>query len=172
MEVLKRDPRILLGSLAVPELPGLEEQIKENLNADRTDKRLPGKFDVISTLLLEFAESKGLKFNEKADLSWLAQRDPKNTGNAIFLTIKGSSSWHKDEGIGWLLNWLIYFDRDSFSGLSGLVFPTLITEDYGTSAVEILSNDIFLFDSRKNHVWISNWNCAIIQIPVKPFYQK
>jgi hypothetical protein len=162
-----------IGNMSVPKRFSVESLVKGRLE-DATSRNvysfhLPKYYKSLVKSLTPVMSMKGLGFKEGFNLSeWLGdEKMPEHLSNVMFTTLKGSSSWHTDEGLGLLLNWMVYYDRHSFQIASGLRFPTLITEDCSLNAVEIGLGDVFVFNANRGHAWVSNWDCAFLQIPVQ-----
>lgn len=91
----------------------------------------------------------------------------------VILPVKGSSGWHKDyePENALTLSWLIHCEPlispelgDDYSSPP----PTIIVKyPQDTVVGEIMMGDVFMFNHQYHHVWVSNWQCVLLQIPVR-----
>lgn len=94
-------------------------------------------------------------------------------GDIVILPVKGSSGWHKDyEPEDTLtLSWLIHCEPLISPRLGSNYSsppPTLIVKYPQETVVrEIMMGDVFVFDHQYHHVWVSNWECVLLQVPLK-----
>lgn len=86
----------------------------------------------------------------------------------VILPVRGSSGWHKDyePENALTLSWLIHCGPLITSDYSSPP-PTLIVKSpQETTIHEIMLGDVFIFDHRHYHMWVSNWGCVLIQVPI------
>lgn len=90
----------------------------------------------------------------------------------VFLPVRGSSGWHKDyePENALTLSWLIHCEPLISPGLDGNYsspHPTLIVKyPQDTVVREIMVGDVFVFDHQYHHVWVSNWQYVLVQMPL------
>lgn len=147
-----------LGFLPRPYYPRVNDMIKGPFGVSPFTST-PQQIRIIGQLIRLMCKNK-LKVNDMVDVE--------GKGGIILNLIKGSSGWYFDRGFGLLLNWLISVDWESGSR-SWMRHPQIITEGEGSIATASIDVEgVFLFDSDKGYAWVSNWDCALIQIPVQP----
>lgn len=82
----------------------------------------------------------------------------------------GSTGTHVDEGLGWLLSWIIqmepltFYLKDQDVAAHSADAVELVTAG---QSLELTNGDVFLFNASRPHAWISNFNCTLLQVPVK-----
>jgi hypothetical protein len=164
-----------IGEIAVPDHSELKKLIRKSLRELAPGELSPGFFrkefrDLVDPVT---KMARGFGF---ITTPWPSFDELKGQGylpTSVILPVRGSSSVHRDSDLNdplMLLSWLVhcgplrsfYFKRDYTSPAS-----TLIAGLEGQTVVkEIHVGDIFIFNPRNYHVWVSNWECVLIQFPV------
>jgi hypothetical protein len=101
-------------------------------------------------VLRDFAVENGFKLVHR----------PMFTNNCI-LPLAGSVGWHKDEGIGLILNWVLHetpHQRNVCRHRMQLI--------YSNGAIEVAPGHVFVFNGNQGHAWHSNSRCVLVQMTV------
>lgn len=147
--------------------PQLEVQgYKESFFTEILDRRSNwfGDVDPIGTSpregflkkLVDFGEEHGLRYRKQAYYT-----------GPCYLPLRGSVGWHTDEGIGHLLNWVLY--REDYSeSVNSLEPPCLLCQSAGKmiQLERLKVGDVFIFNGNYGHAWISNESCVLAQVTV------
>lgn len=97
-------------------------------------------------------------------------RQCKSYSDVSILNLSGSVLPHTDRGLGLIANWLFYQkDLDNFEdhGKSLKTYndrSILVTK---RKNLELSVGDVFIFNGDKEHAWMSNFHCTLIQVTVK-----
>lgn len=106
--------------------------------------------------LMEFGREYGLEYRKQ---QWY-------TG-PCFLPLRGSTGWHKDEGIGHLLCWILH--QEHFHESMTPLEPSALLCQSGGKVIQLERlrvGDVFIFNGNHSHAWISNEVCVLAQITV------
>lgn len=144
------------------EVPGYNE----NFFSEIFDRRMSwlGDVDPIGVEPTNKYLKKLMEFGEECGLSY--RKQDYYTG-PCFLPLRGSTGWHKDEGIGHLLCWVLH--QDHFHESMTPLEPSALLCQSGGKVIQLERlkvGDVFIFNGNCGHAWISNENCVLAQITV------
>lgn len=103
--------------------------------------------------LTEFASGNGYKFQSNHLYM-----------SPSLLPLKGSVLTHDDDGLGPVLNWLIYLksvENELYGVQAQLITPADILDFYR-------SGSVFVFNGDLPHAWVCNGECLLLQMTVAP----
>jgi hypothetical protein len=87
--------------------------------------------------------------------------------NNCILPLAGGVGWHKDEGIGLILNWVLHetpHKQDVCRHNMQLIYPN--------GAIDVAPGHVFVFNGNQGHAWHSNSRCVLVQMTVAKMRSK
>lgn len=115
----------------------------------------------VDPVLLKKNDNILLQLEQIALMNGLRMRNVKSYSSPVLLPLAGSVGMHQDNGLGLLVNWLLY--TDDLSGCYDLHPAQLLVRD---RTLELRAGSVFVFNANVNHAWISNSKCIIAQMAV------
>lgn len=164
-----------LGNLPVPASEKLEEICKKCMEGVSLGELSPCFFKkhLLGWVepLRDFLRERCLESTSWFDFDTSKIEDYYN--DIVFLPVRGSSGWHKDyePENALTLNWLIHCEPLlSFNSDSDYSSPPpllIVKSPQETTVNEVRMGNVFMFNHQYHHVWVSNWECVLLQVPLK-----